>query len=94
MEGSVYLKLWLSTREDRGLNEEDDTLNAIEEHKNIYSVVSEHFLNRCEVQPGVRMFFLFIFKTFYHFCRLHKGMDHTSALPVAQPPMRKAPLSL
>ena len=46
VEGSVYLKLWLSTREDRGCSEEDDTMNAIEEHRKIYSVIADYYLNR------------------------------------------------
>ena len=49
VDGSIHLKLWLSSREDRGFSEEDDTMNAIEEHKKIYTVFIQHYLN--EVRP-------------------------------------------
>ncbi len=44
IQGSIRLRLWLSTREDRGLSEEEDMWNEIRQQENIYSIFTEHQL--------------------------------------------------
>ena len=46
IQGSIRLKLWLSTREDRGLSEEEDMCNEIWQHQQIYTVFLRHMLNK------------------------------------------------
>ncbi|TRY68734.1 hypothetical protein TCAL_10740 [Tigriopus californicus] len=42
IQGYLRLKLWLSTRENRGLSEEEDLWNEIRQHEQIYSVFLDH----------------------------------------------------
>ena len=42
IQGSIRLKLWLSTREDRGLSEEEDMWNEIRQQEKIFSVFMDH----------------------------------------------------
>ena len=44
IQGSIRLKLWLSTREDRGLSEEEDMWNEIRQQERIYAVFLDHQL--------------------------------------------------
>ena len=44
IQGSIRLKLWLSTREDRGLSEEEELWNEIRQEEQIYAVFLEHQL--------------------------------------------------
>ena len=49
VEGSVHLKMWLSTREDRGLSEEDDTMNEIKQQEDLFTILSSHHLKQFRV---------------------------------------------
>ncbi|XP_071743280.1 BAI1-associated protein 3 isoform X2 [Lepeophtheirus salmonis] len=42
--GSIKLKIWLSTRENKGLSDEDDRWNEIEQHQIIYSIFIDYRL--------------------------------------------------
>ena len=53
IKGSVHLKLWLSSRENRGLNEEEDMWNEIWQHQHIYSLFLSHQLQTLEVNLSV-----------------------------------------
>ena len=49
IQGSIHLKLWLSSRENRGLNEEEDMWNEIWQHQHIYTLFLIHHLNSLKV---------------------------------------------
>lgn len=53
MQGSIRLRLWLSTREDRGLSEEEDMWNEIRQQESIYSIFLEHQLKQHVSQTSV-----------------------------------------
>ena len=38
--------MWLSTRENRGLNEEEDMWNEIWQHQQIYTIFLRHILTK------------------------------------------------
>ena len=44
IKGQIRLKMWLSTRENRGLNEEEDMWNEIWQHQQIYTIFLLHTL--------------------------------------------------
>ena len=44
IQGSLHIKLWLSTRENRGLSEEEDMWNEIWQHQQIYTLFLRHNL--------------------------------------------------
>ncbi len=46
IQGSIRVRLWLSTREDRGLSEEEEKWNEIRQQERIYSVFLQHQLDR------------------------------------------------
>ena len=39
IQGSVKLRLWLSTREDRGLSEEEDARNEVKQQQQIFTTL-------------------------------------------------------
>ena len=39
IQGSVKLRLWLSTREDRGLSEEEDVRNEVKQQQQIFTTL-------------------------------------------------------
>ena len=39
IQGSVKLRLWLSTREDRGLSEEEDVRNEVKQQQQIFTLL-------------------------------------------------------
>lgn len=45
IQGSIRVKLWLSTREDRGLSEEEEKWNEIKQQERIFSVFLQHQLD-------------------------------------------------
>jgi len=49
IQGSIRLKLWLSTREDRGLSEEEDMSNEIRQQERIFSIFLDHQLKQFKV---------------------------------------------
>ncbi len=53
IQGSIRLRLWLSTREDRGLSEEEDMWNEIRQQESIYSIFLEHQLKQHVSQTSV-----------------------------------------
>ena len=40
--------MWLSTRENRGLNEEEDMWNEIWQHQQIYTIFLRHILTKVQ----------------------------------------------
>ncbi len=46
IQGSLHLKMWLSTRENRGLSEEEGMWNEIWQHQQIYTIFLCHMLNK------------------------------------------------
>ena len=58
IQGSIRLKLWLSTREDRGLSEEEEMWNEMRQQEKIYSVFMEHQIKECEVSTTEISFYL------------------------------------
>ncbi len=50
IQGSIRLKVWLSTREDRGLSEEEEKWNEMRQQEKIYSVFMEHQIKETEVR--------------------------------------------
>jgi len=53
IQGSIRLRFWLSTREDRGLSEEEDMWNEIRQQENIYAIFLEHTLREGLPQVGL-----------------------------------------
>ena len=43
------MKLWLSTREDRGLSEEEELCNELRQQQKIYSIFLDHHLSQFKV---------------------------------------------
>ena len=48
IKGQIRLKMWLSTRENRGLNEEEDMWNEIWQHQQIYTIFLRHILTKVQ----------------------------------------------
>ena len=48
IKGQIRLKMWLSTRENRGLNEEEDMWNEIWQHQQIYTIFLRHILSKVQ----------------------------------------------
>lgn len=49
IQGSIRLKAWLSTREDRGLDEEEEMWNEIRQQEKIFTVFMDHQVRECQV---------------------------------------------
>ena len=70
--------MWLSTRENRGLNEEEDMWNEIWQHQQIYTIFLRHILTKVQkkIYDSVlyqRVFFVLLRCTYYapkYFCQL------------------------
>ena len=59
IQGSVKLRLWLSTREDRGLSEEEDVRNEIKQQQQIFTILLLNHLENFKVIPQmIKMSFL------------------------------------
>ena len=50
IQGSIHLKMWLSTRENRGLTEEEGMWNEIWQHQQIYTILLRHQLINTKVR--------------------------------------------
>lgn len=42
IQGSIHLKMWLASRENRGFNEEEGMWNEIWQHQQLYTIFLRH----------------------------------------------------
>ena len=53
IQGSIHVKMWLSTRENRGLTEEEGMWNEIWQHQQIYTILLRHQLLHTKVSKSL-----------------------------------------
>ena len=52
IQGSIHVKMWLSTRENRGLTEEEGMWNEIWQHQQIYTILLRHQILNTKVSKS------------------------------------------